>query len=407
MKMNTPMSHSFSLSLPMTRNGSGTGWMPDSTVMYGHGVMTENWMFMFHHNLFLRHNWQDVTKKSNRGDQQFDAPNWIMGMGQRKIGENGLFRFNAMISLDPLTIGERGYPLLFQSGETYNGQPLVDRQHPHDLFSELSIGYTHRISKKVDLIAYLAYPGEPALGAVAFMHRNSALNNPDAPLGHHWQDATHITYGVATIGIRAGIFKVETSLFTGREPDENRYDFDRPRFDSYALRLSCNPTPHLAIQVSQALLISPEAKNPDENIARSSASVIHHFPLPGSNRYLATSAVWGFNNGDHAEHSVLIEPNLQFDRTAVYARYEWVQKSADELALEEVDHTLVFNVSAITLGVNHVLLRQFGNNLALGVQGTLFSAPDLSLIYGNNPMSVEIYLRIYPELMHMHHHGKH
>lgn len=400
--MSAHMSHSFSLNLPMNRNGSGTGWMPDSSVMYGHGLMSEKWMFMFHANVFLRSNWQDIMQKGNRGGQKTDAPGWFMGMGQRRVGDRGLFRFSAMISIDPLTIGSEGYPLLFQTGETYKGQPLIDRQHPHDLFSELSIGYTHSFSEKIDLSAYLAYPGEPALGPVAFMHRNSALNNPDAPLGHHWQDATHITYGVATIGLRVGIIKVEGSVFTGREPDENRYDFDPVKFDSYSLRILCNPNEQLALQVSQALLISPEQVHPDDNVNRTTASVIHNLHL-GANKYLATTLAWGRNAGEESGHSILIEPNLQYDRTALYGRYEWVEKSARDLGLNQFDDARTFNVQAFTLGVNHVILRKFGNNVAAGVQSSVFVSPELHDVYGKSPVSLEVYLRIYPHLMRMRH----
>src|SRR3546814_3723923 len=123
-------------------------------------------------------------------------------LSQRGFGEKGLFRFSAMVSLDELIGGGNGYPLLFQAGETFNGPPLVDRQHPHDFIAELSVGYTHRFSNDVDVFGYFGYPGEPALGPVAFMHRPSAMNNPDAGLGHHWQDATHIIFGVATLGVR-------------------------------------------------------------------------------------------------------------------------------------------------------------------------------------------------------------
>jgi hypothetical protein len=108
----------------------------------------------------------------------------------------------------------------FKAGKLFKGKPIVDRQHPHDLFSELSVSYSHALSKKTDLFIYAGYPGEPALGPVAFMHRPSALDNPDAPLSHHWVDATHITFGVATVGLRIGNFKLEGSSFTGREPDD-------------------------------------------------------------------------------------------------------------------------------------------------------------------------------------------
>ena len=236
------MSHAFSLNLPMNRNGSGTGWLPDASPMYGNMYHSKKWMYMLHYNLFLRYTAQDFSNKGSRGGDAFDAPNWLMFMGQRKVDSKGLFHFSSMFSLDPVTEGGDGYPLLFQSGEAYKGKPLVDRQHPHDLFSELSVSYAHAFSKNTDVFVYLAYPGEPALGAVAFMHRPSALYNPDAPLSHHWVDATHITFGVATLGIRLGQFKIEGSSFTGREPNEKRFDFDKPRFDSWSGRLSYNPS---------------------------------------------------------------------------------------------------------------------------------------------------------------------
>ncbi|MGN6195157.1 MAG: hypothetical protein ACTHOB_09470 [Ginsengibacter sp.] len=128
------MNHAFSLNLPMSRNGSGTGWLPDASPMYGVMYHFKNWMYMLHGNLFLRYDNQDFSHKGSRGDDQLDAPNWLMFMGQRKVGKNGLFHFSSMLSLDPLTVGNAGYPLLFQSGESYKGKSLVDRQHPHDLF---------------------------------------------------------------------------------------------------------------------------------------------------------------------------------------------------------------------------------------------------------------------------------
>src|SRR5690349_5077681 len=148
--MSSPMSHAFSLHLPMNRNGSGTGWLPDASPMYGYMKHSNDWMFMMHGSVFLRYNNQDFSNKGIRGDDDFDAPNWFMLMGQRKVKKNGLFHFNAMLSLDPVTQTGRGYPLLFQTGESFNGKSLVDRQHPHDFISELSVSYTHALSKKTD-----------------------------------------------------------------------------------------------------------------------------------------------------------------------------------------------------------------------------------------------------------------
>src|SRR5207244_1960143 len=177
----------------------------------GYMFHTPKWMYMLHSNLFLRYNNQDFSNKGSRGGSEFDAPDWLMFMGQRQVGKNGLFHFSTMFSLDAPLGGGSGYPLLFQSGEAYKGNAIVDRQHPHDLFSELSVSYAHALSNKADVFVYVGYPGEPALGPVAFMHRPSALDNPDAPISHHWVDATHVTFGVATIGVRYGQFKIEGS----------------------------------------------------------------------------------------------------------------------------------------------------------------------------------------------------
>src|SRR5690242_5820156 len=142
------MNHSFSLSLPMNRNSSGTSWSPDNNPMYMIMAHTKKGMWMFHGSVFVRYNTQQLTDKTSRSDAQFDAPNWFMAMYNRPVGKNGLLNFTGMISLDPLTVTLQGYPLLFQSGESYKGEPLVDRQHPHDFFTGLSVGYTQRLSKK-------------------------------------------------------------------------------------------------------------------------------------------------------------------------------------------------------------------------------------------------------------------
>lgn len=399
-----PMSHAFSLNLPMNRNGSGTGWLPDASPMYGYMLHSKKWMYMFHGNIFIRYNNQDIGNKGTRGDTKVDAPNWFMAMGQRRVGQKGLFHFNAMFSLDPLFGGD-GYPLLFQTGETFEDKPLVDRQHPHNLFSELSIAYTQSFTKDIDAFVYLGYPGEPALGPIAFMHRPSSLNNLDSPLGHHWQDATHITFGVATVGFRYKILKVDGSIFTGREPGEARYGFDKPKFDSYSYRLTVNPARTLSAQFSQAFIKSPEPIDPDEDVTRTTASVLHSLPLTGENHFLTSSFVWGYNDSgdDHQENSYTLESNLQLDRFAIYGRLENVEKSAGELLLEDQfeDHEL-FNINALTIGLNYTIVRGWSTNLALGVQGTAYSADErLDAIYGNNPKSLEIYMRISPALMKM------
>lgn len=403
MKMDM-MSHAYSRNLPMSRNGSGTSWMPDASPTYMYMKMKDKSMFMLHGNIFLRYTKQDLFDKGSRGDDHFDAPDWFMGMYNRLVGKKGLFNATAMISFDPFLVGEGGYPLLFQTGESYQGKKLVDRQHPHDLFSGLSIGYTQMLSKDADVIFYFGYPGEPALGPPAFMHRISTMDNPDAPIGHHWQDATHITFGVGTLGFRYKNFKIESSIFAGREPDENRYDFDHMRFDSYSYRLSLNPSQNWAIQFSQGFIHSPESLEPEINVTRTTASVIYSKWLNKRYDYFTQSLIWGLNhsNNDITEHSLLYEGDVHLDKQAIYYRYEFVQKSADELDLATIPLGTNFNINAFTLGDNYTFYSFSYADLAAGIQATVnFTPKDLQSLYGRTPLAGEIYLQLKP---HIHRH---
>jgi hypothetical protein len=401
------MTHSFSLSLPMTRNGSGTGWQPDATPMYAYMKHGNKWNYMLHGSVFVRYTAQNFNNDGLKGSKaKFSIPNWFMGMAQRQVGKNGLLNVRAMVSLDRLFDGGAGYPLLFQSGETWKGQPLIDQQHPHDLISELSVAYTQRLNENIDLTLYAGYPGEPALGPTAFMHRMSAFNNPDAVLGHHWQDATHITFGVVTAGVRLWKFKLEASSFTGREPNENRFDFDKPRFDSYSYRLLFNPSANWALQVSRGFIKSPEPLHGDEDVDRTTASVQHSASLGSKNRWISSTAVWGLNeSGDHhQEHSALLESNLQLDKWAVYGRYEFVQKSVHELGLPgslDVPKEK-FPVSMFSLGLNRQIASFHNTLLQAGAQVSVYAIDSfLKPIYGDTPLSGQVYLRITPGLMRM------
>ncbi len=403
-KMNMPgmkmMSHAFSKSLPMNRNGSGTGWNPDATPMYGWMKSKNAWNYMVHGSLFIRQNWQNINNDYKSGGKQFDETGWAMGMAQRSVGKNGLLLFRTMLSIDPITIGGNGYPLLFQTGESYQGKPLVNRQHPHDLFSELAVAYTQRINNDVDVSIYAGYPGEPSLGPTAFMHRISAVNNPDAPLGHHWQDATHVTFGVATFGIRYKKFKVETSSFTGREPDENRFNFDRPRFDSYSYRVSYAPSQNFVLQASHAYIKSPESLSPNQNVKRTTGSIIYSKKRTGNN-LLTGALVWGYNDeiNLHREQSLLLEMNYQLKRIALYSRYEWVDKSTEELRVASLGDKIL-SIQSLTLGVNRSIASWLKTNIALGVQGTFNLIPSLlEPFYRINPFSAEVYVRVIPRLM--------
>jgi len=392
------MTSFFSPNLPMSRDAGGTSWQPDASPMWMKMKMKGNTSFMFHGSLFLRYTSQDITKESNRGGNHFDAPNMFMFMVSQKLNDKNLISILTMFSLDPITIGSAGYPLLFQTGESYKGVPLVDKQHPHDLFAGLALNYTHSFTKDIDVNTYFGYPGGPALGPVVFTHRLSAMNNPDAPIGHHWQDATHITFGVGTLGFRYKNIKAEGSIFTGREPNENRYNFDKAKFDSYSYRITTNPNKYLSMQFSQGFIKSPEELFPDENVVQTTASVIHTRPFMQGN-FISSSLIWGMNSSDKKNlNSVLFESNLQLQPITIYTRYEFVQKDAHELQLLQFASNPTFNIHALTLGLNRILFKNRAGNVSVGAQGTInFPDKNLISIYGNNPLAGQVYLRFFPQ----------
>ncbi len=384
------------LVVPMEREGSGTSWQPDSAPGYGAMHVTPTSMLMTHYAAFPRY----VETGSARGSRRFDAPNWFMVMGSQNLGANAQLGYHAMISLDPLTENRIGYPLLYQSGETAYGAPLHDRQHPHDLFSELSASYSVKTGKQSSAYVYLGYPGEPALGPPTYMHRPIAYDMADAPVGHHWQDATHVTFGVATAGYDFGRVKIEGSAFTGTEPNEFRYNFDRPHLDSYSGRLSWNPNANVALQVSNGYIKSPEALDPGGNQHRTTASVLYNKPLGYESNWYA-GAVFGQNritDGSPTSDAYLFETDYRRAGNAYYARFERVQKSGHELVLPSAFAAdTLFDVGSYSFGYVRDLNGQVnGTRIGLGAQITLApKSTGLDPYYGaGTPTSFQVFLRL-------------
>jgi hypothetical protein len=298
-----------------------------------------------------------------------------------------------MVSADPL-MGKRGYPLLLQTGESANGAPLVDRQHPHDLFMELSASYRHPLSEKSSLFVYAGLPGEPALGPPAFMHRFSGEDNPEAPISHHWLDSTHITFGVVTLGYVYDRLKLEGSVFRGREPDENRYDIETGSLDSASLRLSYNPTRDWALQASRGHLKSPEALHPEDDIDRTTASAIFHHAFGGAS--MQTTLAWGRNSPSHGEttDALLLESALRISRShTFFARAERAQK--DELFPEgDARAGERFRVGKLSVGYIYDLPRESRVRIGIGGLVSRYRIPDeLSAAYGN-PTSFLLFARL-------------
>lgn len=372
---------------------SGTSWVPLTTPMYALMYDFPNSQLMVHGGIFPEY----IYQSGLRGDKKFTAPNWFMLMYDNTLGASDFLELRRMFSFDAPVEGNRGYPLLLQTGEG-----LTDRQHPHDLFAELAVSYTHDLSKDISLNIYGGLPGEPALGSPAFMHRISAMSNPNAPLSHHWQDATHITFGVATLGIRYQRLKIESSVFNGREPDSNRYDIDKPRFDSYSGRISFNPTDEIALQASYGLLTNVEGDS--VNVHRLTVSAIYTTMI-GSEGWWSSTVVFGQNilPAENASNSILLESQYSLSGNNIYGRAEFVQKERHEL---HIPGSGTADVSEITLGYSRRLITISQIDIDLGAQATYNVIPEsLKGYYGSSPYGAQIYLSIHPIMMEMTHGG--
>ena len=373
---------------PMTRESSGTAWQPDSSEHSGWMTSSGDWNFMTHAVLNLVYDHQS----GRRGDDMAFASGMLMGMASRPIG-NGTLQFKAMVSPDPL-MGKRGYPLLLASGETANGTDrLIDRQHPHDFFMELSGSVSQNIGPKSSVFLYAALPGEPAFGPPAFMHREAILDSPEAPITHHWLDSTHISFGVLTGGVVLDRVKVEVSRFNGREPDQHRWNIETAPLDSTAVRLSWNPTAELALQGSWGRFIDSEQLEPGVDQTRWSASALYAREIAPDFKLAATLA-WGRKTVEgHNDDAFALEASLKHAGWTVFGRGEMTENR--EL-LEDEEQGPAFRVGKISLGA----LRDFriADHFTLGLGGLLavnFVPDGLAPLYGgHNPTGAMGFLRM-------------
>jgi hypothetical protein len=372
---------------PMNRESSGTAWQPDSSEHNGLHAMSGDWMLMAHGTVNLVYDRQSGP----RGDDKAFVSGMLMGMARRPLG-NGTLQLKAMLSPDPL-MGPRGYPLLLASGETANGRDrLIDRQHPHDFFMELSASASQNIGPKSSIFLYAGLPGEPAFGPPTFMHRESIMDSPEAPITHHWLDSTHITFGVVTAGLVLDRVKVEASRFNGREPDQRRWNIETAPLDSTALRLSWNPTRTLSLQGSWAHLVDPEQLEPGVDQKRWSASALWADDIAPGWKAAATLA-WGRKTvHGHGDNGFAAEASLKHEQWTIFSRAEMTQNRE----LIEGQDEPAYRVGKVSLGA----VRDFkvAKHLSLG-GGGLFSVnfvPDaLAPLYGgHSPTAAMAFVRL-------------
>jgi hypothetical protein len=391
--------------MPMGRMGSGTAWQPASSIMPMMHKQVDDWLLMFHYNIVAGVNAQGGP----RGVTKFESANWFMPSAMRRVGP-GTLELRGMFSAEPFTFPPGGSPLLFQTGETYKGELLIDRQHPHDLFMELSATYTLPLGERGTWFVYGGYPGEPALGPTAFMHRTSASENTSAPLSHHLQDSTHISFGVVTSGFTYRWFKLEGSIFNGREPGENRYNFEANPWTSRSARLWFAPNDNWSIQVSHGFLRNPEALAPGD-VRRTTASISYNRKFERGN--WASSLIWGRNHEGHDGeifnlNGYVAESTVNFlDRNYLYTRLELADKNQllrddDRAQLGITEHHPSFRIGAYTFGGSREIWNTEKHSLAVGSDVTFYSKPSiLDAIYGTNPVSWKIFFRLRPQKMSM------
>ncbi|KAB2923422.1 MAG: hypothetical protein F9K22_09150 [Bacteroidetes bacterium] len=346
------------------------------------------WDLSAHGSVFIRY----LRHDGPRAYEEWSIPNWVMTDARYHVNGRTQVIGRAMFSLDRVTDGGEGYPLLFQSGETWNRRRLVDRQHPHDLISELSLAVRHETGNGVALMFSAGYPGAPALGPEPFMHRPSAAMNPDAPIGHHWQDATHISFGVVTAALLFRDWSLEGSWFNGREPDEDRFRFDRLKLDSYSGRLTVRPMTGSVFQISSGRLHDPEGH--DETVDRLTAS----FQQSNGRNHDAPftlTIIWGRNTAHGSVlDSYLAELSYRLRDAGLYSRHEWVEKSRAEFGISS-ESSVTERVRQHSVGLRHRIGSAGPLRVDGGVQATLsIAGPFLRERYGAAPLGVQIYLHV-------------
>ena len=337
----------------------------------------------------------NYQRRKFRDFQRIESQNWFMGGGERQV-LGGPLRLHAMVSLEPFTVQPLGSPQVFQTGETYRQAPLIDYQHPHDLFMGLSMIWARPLGS-VRIFTELAPVGAPAIGPPVFMHRPSAAENPAAPLGHHQMDATHITHGVVTAGVERSGFMLEGSWFRGAEPDENRKDIDFGSLDSYSGRLSWRGRGWDA-QFSAAHLTTPEWTHPFADVTRLTASV----GFSQADGRLAALAVWGQNREIHGTlDAYLLEATLRpYPQHAWYTRVELTTKDILNAGGRHPGGILHYHplsrVGVLTGGYVFDALQYMRGTFGIGGDVSVYRVPsNLSDSYGA-PVSFHLFFRYRP-----------
>jgi hypothetical protein len=384
-------------SMDLMNLSSGTSLNPAGWPMPMVMRPIRSWNLMFMAQGFII----DTQQSGPRGGDKLYSANWFMANAEHRLGRNGAFQVDTMLSLEPATITSRRYPLLFQTGETAYGKPLYDAQHPHNFVMSLGLHYVRSLSENSTLELYFAPVGDPALGPVAYPHRASAMELPQATLSHHWQDSTHIANDVVTAGIAYRQFKLEASGFYGSEPGENRWAIGSGPINSWSARLWYLPSKYWAAQVSAGHLTKPEALESGDQ-TRVTASVEYSRPMPGGS--WSSSVIWGRDHSTETKRNLnswLAESVLPLtSRNFITGRIEFVDK--DELFNGQPDigahlnpvYGSTFRIGAYTIGYTRDIDLLRGLQTGVGANIETYSLPAvIKPYYGNHPVGGNIFIR--------------
>jgi hypothetical protein len=384
--------------------------------MYADHATLGAWTLMLHGVAFPEYDHQN----GYRGSADLGLIDWEMLMAAHSLG-GGVLRFTGMTSFEALTLPTIGYPELLQTGESYRDARVVNDQHSNDLLMELSTAYDHALGGGLAASLYVAAVGEPSLGPVAYMHRASGADDPFAPLGHHWQDASHESDGVVTGGVYSRFAKLEGSVFNGREQDQYHYNIDYrdARLDSYSGRLTVLPTSNVAVAAYGGYIYSHDPLEPNIGMQRYGASILTTSSLFGdANRNWSNSVIWGLNIHHHGprEHdhstltpksyhvssSVLVESDVDVtEHLSLFGRAEQVQKDADDLGFLGGEPTQLFTIREISLGATRDFLALKGASIGLGARGSINLVPETlrPTYHTTTPAGFAVFLRIRPSKM--------
>jgi hypothetical protein len=349
---------------------------------HAHMTASQGWQFMSDGVVWAVFN----DQSGPRGGTEFVVPNWWMLMANRRT-THGTVTLSWMSSLDPATVGSEGYRELFQAGEVFRGQPIVDHQHPHDFFMQAAASWQIELAASTRLTLTGAPVGGPALGPIPYMHRASSFDNPVTPLTHHLFDSTHVSFGVATASIGHGPWLLEGSVFNGREPDEHRWDADFGRMNSVSGRLWFKPGAEWAFQVSTGHLVSPELLEPGD-IQRTTVSA--SWTRASGASLESVTAGYGRNGTtyDLSRKGAFVEGAQHAGPNTVFGRVEVLQ----------LDHAIAdVSIGAFTVGGVRDILSRRGFEGGVGADITLYATPALlTPSYGAHPVSWQVFFRLRP-----------